>query len=148
MACPRALNASEEDETSQTNASSDAPVSRRNRAFRSCQSCRLSKVKCSGMSSCERCRRRGFTCQYGDKEEPRWLKRAQQKLRSQRLIEAEDSCIPQLASTGSRLPTVSDGEDAETDNEQSLDTDTNTLTDTRHDWYAFLTCFPSVFKTA
>lgn len=57
----------------------DAPNDKfhRHRTFRSCNSCRLAKVRCSGeRPECERCSRRKVSCEYGDKEAPRWVKRA------------------------------------------------------------------------
>lgn len=50
---------------------------RRHRTFRSCNSCRTAKVRCSGeRPCCQRCSRRGDNCEYDGKGAPRWINRA------------------------------------------------------------------------
>ncbi|KAI5455609.1 hypothetical protein BGZ63DRAFT_368601 [Mariannaea sp. PMI_226] len=49
----------------------------RQRTFRSCKLCRLSKVRCSGeRPACLRCRSRCVACSYDAKEVPQWLSKA------------------------------------------------------------------------
>lgn len=49
----------------------------RQRTFRSCNSCRAAKVRCSGeRPCCQRCNRRDEKCEYDGKGAPRWINRA------------------------------------------------------------------------
>ena len=48
------------------NVASPALVAR-GRVSKACESCKFRKVKCSGVSPCERCTDRGFQCVYGER---------------------------------------------------------------------------------
>jgi hypothetical protein len=45
----------------------------RMRTFRSCNTCRTSKSKCTGEPVCTRCAQKGLECVYEGKKEPGWM---------------------------------------------------------------------------
>ncbi|PHH88472.1 hypothetical protein CDD83_7498 [Cordyceps sp. RAO-2017] len=77
---PTSLEAADDDEA----AAASAPVSlRKIRTYRSCQSCRLSKTKCSGnRPRCTRCAAKGIDCLYDGGSAPRWTSSLLKRLSS------------------------------------------------------------------
>ncbi|KAF2112241.1 fungal-specific transcription factor domain-containing protein [Lophiotrema nucula] len=79
-----------------------AAGSKRKRSYRSCLSCRTSKIKCSGDKPCSRCRKRSATCEYDTDAEPAWV-RSVAPSKSQ-MLDSTDAQSPEQAVL--RLPHV------------------------------------------
>lgn len=47
---------------------------KRKRAYRSCNRCRISKLKCCGQQPCERCSKRSLACVYDSDSTPAWVR--------------------------------------------------------------------------